>query len=67
MLFSDLMRACGLNPNSDTGTFSYHLSILLDSDIVVKKDNEYQLTDFGNKTSSTRYNGRVPFFSKAWN
>lgn len=48
MLFSELVRACGLDPNSDTGTFSYHLSVLLDSNIIVKKDNEYQLTVFGN-------------------
>jgi hypothetical protein len=48
MVFSDLMRACGLDPNFDTGNFSYHLSVLLDSNIVVKKENEYQLTTFGN-------------------
>jgi hypothetical protein len=51
MVFSDLMRACGLNPNSDTGTFSYHLSVLLDSNIIIRKDNEYQLTNFGNTIS----------------
>jgi len=48
MVFSDLIRACGLNPNYDTGNFSYHLSVLLDSNIIIRKGNEYQLTNFGN-------------------
>ena len=47
MTFSDVMRACGLNPNYDTGPFSYHLSVLSDSGIVEKKGNDYQLTGLG--------------------
>ena len=47
MTFSDVMRACGLNPNYDTGPFVYHLSVLSDSGIVEKKGNDYQLTRFG--------------------
>jgi len=47
LAFSELMRACRLNPNYDTGTFSYHLSVLLDSNIILRKDNGYQLTKFG--------------------
>jgi len=47
MTFSDVMRACGLNPNCDTGPFFYHLSVLSDSGIVEKKGNDYQLTGLG--------------------
>lgn len=48
MVFSEVMRACGLNPNYDSGPFYYHLSVLLDSNIVEKRSNKYQLTQFGN-------------------
>jgi len=48
MFFAEVMRASGLDPNFDTGPFSYHLSVLLDSRIVEKVDNMYQLTGFGN-------------------
>ena len=50
--FTEVMRASGLDPNSDTGPFSYHLSVLLDSRIVAKADNKYQLTSFGNTTAN---------------
>lgn len=45
--FSDVMRACGLDPNHDTGPFFYHLSLLTDAGLVEKKDSEYRLTDLG--------------------
>ncbi len=48
MIFSDIMRACGLNPNHDTGPFFYHLSMLSGAGMVEKKGNEYRLTSFGN-------------------
>jgi len=45
--FSDLMLACGLNPNFDTGQFCYHLSELTENGIVSKKADRYFLTDLG--------------------
>lgn len=48
MSFTEVMRASGLDPNFDTGPFTYHLSALLDSRIVEKVDNKYRLTNFGN-------------------
>lgn len=50
--FTEVMRASGLDPNFDTGPFTYHLSVLLDSQIVEKADNKYQLTSFGNTTAN---------------
>jgi len=50
--FTEVMRASGLDPNFDTGPFTYHLSVLLDSRIVEKADNKYQLTSFGNTTAN---------------
>ncbi len=47
MIFSDVMRACGLNPNYDTGPFYYHLSMLMDAGLVEKIDSEYRLSDPG--------------------
>ncbi len=52
MMFSELMRESGLNPNYDTGPFYYHLSILLDSCIIEKKGDEYRLTTFGDTIAS---------------
>jgi hypothetical protein len=47
MVFSDVMRGCGLDPNHDTGPFLYHLSILSEAGIVEKKRSKYRLTSFG--------------------
>ncbi|MBO3832231.1 MAG: hypothetical protein FGF51_02440 [Candidatus Brockarchaeota archaeon] len=49
--FSDLVEACGLNPNHDTGQFHYHLSELSRRNIVAKTGNKYCLTQFGFKIS----------------
>lgn len=47
MIFSDIMRACGLDPNHDTGPFYYHLSILIDAGLVEKGESQYHLTSLG--------------------
>ena len=52
MIFSDVMRVCGLNPNHDTGPFFYHLSILSDAGIIEKIGSEYRLTSFGDTIAS---------------
>lgn len=52
MAFSELMRECGLNPNFDAGHFSYHLSVLIDQNIVNKKENKYTFTELGLKLSN---------------
>jgi len=51
-VFSELMRECGLNPNFDAGHFSYHLSVLMDQNIVIKKENRYIMTEPGFKLST---------------
>jgi hypothetical protein len=52
MIFSDVMRVCGLDPNFDTGPFYYHLSMLVDAGLVEKVDSEYLLTNLGSTTST---------------
>jgi len=47
--FSEIMRASRLNPNYDTGPFVYHLSSLIDLNIIEKCDGGYELTEFGGK------------------
>jgi len=47
--FSGLMRSCGLNPNHDTGPFGYHLSILVNLNIIEKIEDGYGLTEFGRR------------------
>lgn len=49
--FSELMQASGLNPNSDTGQFNYHLGELTRRNIIMKADNVYLLTQFGFKVA----------------
>jgi len=51
-IFSELMREIGLNPNFDAGHFYYHLSVLVDQNIVSKTENKYTLTELGLKLSS---------------
>jgi len=51
MPFSDLMRACGLDPNFDTGQFWYHLSELMAKSILRKEEEVYVLTELGVKLS----------------
>lgn len=45
--FSQLMAACGLDPNFDAGLFCYHLSELLSNQVVQKTNKGYELTRFG--------------------
>jgi len=45
--FSGIMVSCGLNPNFDSGLFYYHLSELIESQIIEKDGDVYCLTDFG--------------------
>ncbi len=52
MIFSDVMRACGLNPNHDTGPFFYHLSLLTDAGLVEKRESEYSLTCLGSTVTT---------------
>jgi len=47
--FSEIMRICGLNQNYDTGPFAYHLSRLLDLNVIEKAEESYRLTEFGRK------------------
>ncbi len=47
LIFSDIMRACDLDPNHDTGPFYYHLSILMDAGLVEKDEDRYRLTSLG--------------------
>jgi hypothetical protein len=47
MIYSEVMRTCGLDPNYDTGPFNYHISVLLDSNLIKKEQNRYQLTNLG--------------------
>ena len=47
--FTELMKASGLNPNFDTGQFTYHLSELMNRGIVLKEQEKYRLTKFGFK------------------
>lgn len=49
--FSRLMEACGLDPNSDTGQFHYHLTKLVDKNLVRKDGQGYILSVFGFKVS----------------
>jgi len=49
--FSEAMVRCGLDPNFDAGLFCYHLSELLNSQVVSKTDRVYGLTRFGKKLS----------------
>jgi len=49
--FSELMEASGLDPNSDTGQFQYHLNELVRRDIILRAENGYDLTKFGFKLS----------------
>ncbi len=52
MIFSDVMRACGLDPNRDTGPFYYHLSMLTDVGLLEKTNDKYQLTDLGHTVAT---------------
>ena len=52
MVYSDVMRACGLDPNYDTGPFNYHVSVLLDSNLIEKKTNKYHLSVLGETIAS---------------
>lgn len=47
VVFSLLMKECGLNPNFDAGLFSYHLSVLMSQNVVNKTENKYGLTELG--------------------
>ena len=47
--FSGMMRACCLNPNYDTGPFTYHLSTLVNLNVIEKIDCGYRLTEFGRR------------------
>jgi hypothetical protein len=49
--FSNLMLDCGLDPNSETGLFLYHLSKLVEGGFVEKGDGKYGLTQRGESTS----------------
>lgn len=49
--FSELMKASGLNPNFDTGQFTYHLSELVKRGMIIKDEDHYGLTQFGYKLS----------------
>jgi DNA-binding HxlR family transcriptional regulator len=49
MRFTELMSACSLNYDHDAGHFNYHLSDLVQRNIVEKKRSYYFLTDQGQK------------------
>lgn len=49
MRFSQLLTACGLSYDHDTGHFCYHLSELIEKRIVEKADDAYCLTELGLK------------------
>jgi hypothetical protein len=49
--FSELMEVSGLDPNSDTGQFWYHLSELIKRGIVIRDQEHYRLSQFGFKLS----------------
>ena len=42
--FSELMKASGLDPNSESGQFMYHLSELMKREIIFKKEEKYLLS-----------------------
>jgi len=45
--YSAVMLTCGLDPNHDSGLFSYHLNELMKSRIVQRQTDRYELTDLG--------------------
>ncbi len=49
--FTQIMRGIGLDPTSQTGSFSYHLSKLLESGIIRRTRQGYSLTELGKKAS----------------
>jgi hypothetical protein len=49
--FSDLMLNCGLDPGSETGLFLYHLSKLMEQDLVKKRYGKYESTERGDEAS----------------
>lgn len=49
--FSQLMAACGSDPNYDAGLFCYHLSELLSNQVVRKASKGYELTRLGRMLS----------------
>jgi len=49
MRFSQLLASCDLDYDHDTGYFNYHLSELINRQIVEKNGNAYRLTGFGQK------------------
>jgi len=49
--FSELMQLSGLDPNSDSGHFFYHLQELLKNNYVKKESEGYSLTEKGFKLS----------------
>lgn len=50
--YSALMLTCGLDPNHDSGLFSYHLNELIKSRIVQRRPDRYSLTDLGTQALS---------------
>lgn len=46
------MVTCGLDPNHDSGLFSYHLNELVKSSIIQRQTDHYNLTDLGRKALS---------------
>ena len=57
--YSTLMVACGLDPNHDSGLFSYHLNELINSRIVQRRTDRYQLTDLGRQALSIAQSAEV--------
>ena len=51
MGFSQLLAACGLDYDHDTGQFCYHLSELIRRGLVEKTNQNYRLTPLGSKVA----------------
>ena len=47
--YSMIMLECGLDPNHDSGLFSYHLNGLIGSNIIKRLKDGYELTDLGRR------------------
>jgi len=45
--FSGVMSQCGLEPRHSSGLFNYHLTELINCEVVQKEGDVYRLTDFG--------------------
>jgi len=45
--FSGVMSLCGLEPRHSSGLFNYHLTELINCEVVQKDGEVYRLTDFG--------------------